>query len=146
ERPQLEGVRSNVAVDAPIFKPTDLDTHILRDYKISHLVPYINMQMLLGRHLGVQGKVSRLLAENDERTVSLKEKVDQFLIKAEAEELLEANGIYQFFPAQSDGNKILIYDPNDQKTVIETFTFPRQSEKPHLCLADYLRSVSSGEM
>ncbi|NEU31111.1 methionine synthase [bacterium LRH843] len=146
ERPQIEGIRSDVAIDAPIFKPIDLDPHILRNYKISHLVPYINMQMLLGRHLGVQGKVSRLLAENDERTVSLKEKVDQFLIKAEAEGLLQANGVYQFFPAQSDGNKVLIYDPNDQKTIIETFTFPRQSQKPHLCLADYLRSVSSGEM
>ncbi len=143
---ELEGIRSDVAPDAPIFTPSDLDVHILRDYKLSHLVPYVNMQMLLGRHLGVQGKVSRLLEEQDERTVVLKERVDSFFRKADKEKLLQANGMYQFFPAQSDGNDILIYDPADQKTIIERFTFPRQRQKPFLCLADYLRSVSSGEM
>ncbi|TWI52853.1 methionine synthase [Halalkalibacter nanhaiisediminis] len=146
ERTEIEGLRSDVAVDGPIFTPTDLDAHILRDYKLSHLEPYINMQMLLGRHLGVQGKVSRLLAEGDERTVQLKEKVDQFLAKAKAEQLIQAHGMYQFFPAQSEGNDILIYDPADQKTVLERFNFPRQRQKPYLCLADYIRPVSSGEM
>ncbi len=146
ERSEIEGLRSDVAVDGPIFTPTDLDTHILRDYKLSHLEPYINMQMLLGRHLGVQGKVSRLLAEGDERTVQLKEKVDQFLAKAKAEQLIKAHGMYQFFPAQSEGNDILVYDPADQKTVLERFSFPRQRHKPYLCLADYIRPVSSGEM
>ncbi|MFA9455557.1 methionine synthase [Halalkalibacter sp. AB-rgal2] len=132
--------------EAQVFKPSDVDPHILREYQLSHLVPYINMQMLLGRHLGLQGKVSRLLAEGDERTVALKEKVDQFLHEAKSNELIKAHGMYRFFPAQSDGNDIIIYDPIDHKTIIERFTFPRQNHKPFLCLADYLRPVSSGEM
>ncbi|WP_227936167.1 methionine synthase [Alkalihalobacillus deserti] len=146
ERPIDENAHSDVKRDGPIFTPTDLDPHILRDYKLSHLEPYINMQMLLGRHLGVQGKVSRLLEEKDPRTVDLKEKVDEFLVKAKQNQVIQAHGMYQFFPAQADGNDIIIYNPADQKTEIERFTFPRQSHKPFLCLADYLRPVSSGEM
>lgn len=146
ERTETEGLRSDVAINGPIFTPSDLDTHILRDYKLSHLEPYINMQMLLGRHLGLQGKVSRLLAEKDERAVQLKEKVDQFLVQAKANQFIQAHGMYQFFPAQSDGNDVLIYDPADKKTVLERFTFPRQRQKPFLCLSDYLRPVSSGEI
>lgn len=138
--------RSNVSVDHPIAVPEDLEPHILRKYKVSHLEPYINMQMLLGRHLGLQGKVSRLLEEKDEKALALKDKVDTLLHEAKTNGIIEANAIYQFFPAQSDGNDVIIYDPNDVTKEIERFTFPRQQKEPYLCLADYLRPVSSGEM
>ena len=61
-------------------------------------------------------------------------------------DLLKPRGLYQFFPAQSDGDDVIIYDPEDAKTEIERFTFPRQSVTPFLCLADFLKSVDSGEM
>ncbi|WP_100398525.1 methionine synthase [Bacillus sp. FJAT-44742] len=139
-------VRSEVSQEVPVLTPPDLKEHVLRDYKLSHLEPYINMQMLLGRHLGLQGKVSRLLSEGDERAVELKEKVDEFLQRAKSEKLLQAHGIYRFFPAQSEGNDILIYDSPDKKNVIERFSFPRQQRAPYLCLADFIRSTESGEM
>ncbi|WP_413380445.1 methionine synthase [Alkalihalobacillus sp. 1P02AB] len=142
ERP----IRSEVSQTTPIFKPNDLEPHILRDYKLSHIEPYINMQMLLGRHLGLQGKVSRLLEEQDERALQLKEKVDDFLFRAKRDQLLQLNAVYRFFPAQSDGDDILIYDDPIERNVIERFSFPRQQQKPYLCLADYLRPVSSGEL
>ncbi|KGA99169.1 5-methyltetrahydrofolate--homocysteine methyltransferase [Alkalihalobacillus alcalophilus ATCC 27647 = CGMCC 1.3604] len=142
ERPK----RSEVSQTTPVFKPNDLEPHILRDYKLSHIEPYINMQMLLGRHLGLQGKVSRLLEEQDERALQLKEKVDDFLFRAKRDQLLQLNAVYRFFPAQSDGDDILIYDDPSTRNVIERFSFPRQQQKPYLCLADYLRPVSSGEL
>src|SRR5690606_9798788 len=138
----LVNVRSDISTTVPIFEPESLEPSILRNYKLSHIIPYLNWQMLLGKHLGIQGKVSRLLEEGDEKTVALKERIDEFLIQAQEENLVEANGVYQFFPAQADGNDILIYDPTDKKSVIERFTFPRQQKAPHLCLADFLRPVS----
>jgi 5-methyltetrahydrofolate--homocysteine methyltransferase len=54
--------------------------------------------------------------------------------------------MYRFFPAQSRGNDVIVYDPQDTTKVLETFSFPRQETEPFLCLADYLRSVDSGEM
>ena len=51
-----------------------------------------------------------------------------------------------FLPAESEGNDILVYDPNDLTTVLKRFSFPRQQVEPHLCLADFLKSVESGVM
>src|SRR5690606_22576610 len=49
------------------------------------------------------------------------------------------------WPCQSDGDDLLIYDPEDQDRVIEKFTFPRQDGKKRLCISDFFRSVESGE-
>ncbi|MFD2924634.1 methionine synthase [Halobacillus naozhouensis] len=137
---------SNVSKTVPIYQPHDFEQHILRDYSIAHINPFINMQMLIGHHLGLKGRFSKLLEEGNGKAHQLKEVVDDLLLKAEKENWIQPSALYQFLPAQSDGDDVIIYDPADQKTILERFTFPRQIKEPFLCLADYLRSVSSGEM
>ena len=139
-------VRPAVSTEVPVFVPKDTKRHVIKSYSISHIEPYINMQMLLGHHLGVKGKVAKLLAEKDEKAWKVKEMVDQLLLDASANNWITPRAVYQFFPAQSDGNKIYIYDPENTSKVIETFDFPRQESAPHLCLADFLKSVDSGMM
>jgi 5-methyltetrahydrofolate--homocysteine methyltransferase len=138
--------RSNVATDAPLFSPPDYDRHVLRDYPLSHLLPYVNMQMLLGHHLGLRGKVEQLLKDGDEKATQLKEVVDKIFADALKNGTIEAHGMYRFFPAQSSGNNVIVYDPQDHSRVLQTFEFPRQQVDPYLCLADFLRSVESGVM
>ncbi|KMY53058.1 methionine synthase [Bacillus sp. FJAT-27231] len=138
----LERPKKTVRQDVPVLVPRDLQKRTQRDYPVAHLEPYVNMQTLIGHHLGLKGKVEKLLAERDERAVALKETVDGFLQSGR----LRTASVYQFFPAQSDGDDVIIYDPADSKTEIERFTFPRQQKEPFLCLADYLKSVDSGEM
>jgi 5-methyltetrahydrofolate--homocysteine methyltransferase len=119
---------------------------VLRDVPIPQIVPYVNMQMLLGHHLGLKGSVEQLLAERNEKAVSLKETVDGILQDAASKGTLHAHGMYRFFPAQSQGNDIIIYDPAEPGKEIKRFTFPRQQVEPYLCLADFLKSVDSGVM
>lgn len=146
-QPQLTRVaRSKISVDAPVFIPPDTDRHILRDVPIPHIIPYINMQMLLGHHLGLKGNVDNLLQEGNEKAVQLKETVDAILQEGTTSGILKANGMYRFFPAQSSGNDIIIYDPQDHTKEIKRFNFPRQQVEPFLCLADYLKPVESGVM
>lgn len=145
--PQLSrAVRSKINPDAPVFAPPDLERHILRDVPIPQIVPYVNMQMLLGHHLGLKGTVEKLLAEGNEKAVQLKETVDAILKEGSAQGYLKAQGMYRFFPAQSSGNDVIIYDPQDPTREIKRFTFPRQQVEPYLCLADFLKSVDSGIM
>ncbi|WP_308640070.1 methionine synthase [Paenibacillus silvisoli] len=144
--PELtRAVKSNVSQDAPVYIPPDTDRHVLRNVPIPHIVPYVNMQMLLGHHLGLKGNVDALLAEGNEKAVNLKATVDGLLADA-AKGLLQAHGMYRFFPAQSSGNDIIIYDPQQPGVEIKRFTFPRQQVEPYLCLADFLKSVESGVM
>ncbi len=137
---------SNVSRDVPVQVPKDTERHVLRDYPIPHLLPYVNMQMLLGHHLGLKGKVATLLEQRDPKAVQLKNVVDELYEDAIKNGTLKANAVYRFFPAQSRGDDVIVYDPNDTSRVLQTFTFPRQDVEPYLCLADYLRSVESGEM
>ncbi|TQR10987.1 methionine synthase [Psychrobacillus soli] len=131
-----------VREDVQVYEPKDLRRHVLKEYSVAHLYPYVNMRTLIGHHLGLKGYSDKLLEQQDKRAVELHELVTEFLGAG----ILKPSGLYQFFPAQSDGDDVVIYDPNDAKTEIERFTFPRQSEEPFLCLADYLKSVQSGEM
>lgn len=131
-----------VREDVPVQVPKDLRRRIQKDYSVKHLYPYVNMRTLIGHHLGLRGNVSKMLENKEPRAVELHEMVTGFL----ESEHLSASGLYQFFPAQSDGDDVIVYDPEDSKTEIERFTFPRQSKEPFLCLADYLKPVSSGVM
>ncbi|GIP32637.1 methionine synthase [Paenibacillus sp. J2TS4] len=137
---------SKINPDAPVYIPPDLDRHIMRNYPINHLIPYVNFEMLMGKHLGLRGGVDKLLQNKDPKALQLKEVVDGIFEEVNRNGILQAHGMYRFFPAQSDGNDIIIYDPNDHSKVLKTFSFPRQAVEPHLCLADFLNSVDSGTM
>ncbi|ERI08091.1 methionine synthase [Aneurinibacillus aneurinilyticus] len=138
--------RSSVSINAPVFMPPDFERHILRDYPLAHLQPYLNLRMLLGKHLGIRGNVDALLAAGDSKTVELKQIVDELLVEAKENGLLKAHGMYRFFPAQSKGNEMYIYDPDDHSKILKTFSFPRQKKEPYLCLSDFVKPAESGVM
>ncbi|KIL34756.1 methionine synthase [Cohnella kolymensis] len=143
---QSRARRSNISTDAPVFVPPDYERHIIRDYPLPHVQPYVNLQMLLGHHLGLKGNVDELLAAGDERTISLKDTIAEIITQSQAHGWLNPQAMYRFFPAQSEGNDILVYDPADLSRVLHRFSFPRQQVEPFLCLADFLKSVDSGVM
>jgi 5-methyltetrahydrofolate--homocysteine methyltransferase len=59
---------------------------------------------------------------------------------------LKPQAVYGYYPAQSCGDKLIVYDPNDRKTEIARFEFPRQQGQDHLALSDYFAPVESGVM
>ncbi len=69
--------------------------------------------------------------------------------KAIREKLLEAKLVYGYFPCQSEGNDLIIYQ-DDEQTERMRFTFPRQAVEQrggkNLCLADYFASKESGKI
>jgi 5-methyltetrahydrofolate--homocysteine methyltransferase len=139
-------VRSKAKHDHPVLPPPDFERHVLRDYPVSYLQPYLNLRMLLGKHLGLKGNVERLIADGDPKALELLGVVEELLAQAKAEGIIKPQGMYRFFPAQSAGDEIRIYDPKDVSKVLETFHFPRQKQEPYLCLSDFVRPVESGEM
>jgi len=145
--PELTRVeRSDIAVDNPVLVPPDLERHTMRNYPLSHILPYVNMQMLLGHHLGLRGSVEQLLASGDKKATDLKAVVDDIMQEAVRDGIIQAHAMYRFFPAQSSGNSVIIYDPKDTSNILHTFTFPRQKVEPFLCLSDFLKPVESGQM
>lgn len=137
--------KPTVNTQVPVFVPKDLKRHLLKTYSLSHIEPYINKQMLIGHHLGLKGNFQKLLAEGDEKAVKINVMVEDLIAESKQNGWIEPKAVYQFFPAQSDGDKVLIYN-EDQSSIIQTFEFPRQETEPFLCLADFIKSKNSGQM
>ncbi|WP_017303204.1 methionine synthase [Spirulina subsalsa] len=62
------------------------------------------------------------------------------------ENLLHPTVIYGYFPCQSAGNTLSIYDPNNPegKQEVAAFEFPRQRSGRRLCIADFFAPKDSG--
>lgn len=138
--------RATIDRTAPVFQPPDLERHLMRDYPIERLRPYLNLQMLLGRHLGLLGNVLQKIAAGEPKARELMDLIDALVTEGVAEGYLKAHGVYQFFPAQGDGDTLLIFDPQGPSRVIGKLPFPRQKSAPHLCLTDFVRARDSGVM
>jgi 5-methyltetrahydrofolate--homocysteine methyltransferase len=117
--------------------PPDLETHVLRDVPLAHVYPYLNLQMLYGKHLGLRGLVSRLLADGDPKARELHGVVEELQREAVAHGWLRAQGIYRWFRARAAGDTVTLLSPGGES--VAGFTFPRQAAGERLCLADYVR-------
>jgi 5-methyltetrahydrofolate--homocysteine methyltransferase len=73
--------------------------------------------------------------------------------EAETQGWIMPRGVYGFFPCQSDGQDLIVYDPgafapgslNARGKIEELlrFKFPRQADREGLCLSDYFMPVDS---
>ena len=132
--------RSAVSRDVSVPKPPDLDLHVLRRVPLTHVFPYLNLQMLLGKHLGVKGSVQRLLAEGDPKTLEINAVIEELKREAVEQGWLEANALYRFFEARSAGEDLILSRDGREAA---RFTFPRQRAGERLCLADYVRDTAA---
>jgi len=66
------------------------------------------------------------------------------------ESWLRPRGVYGYWPAQSHGDDLIVYDPDSLESgkprELSRFCFPRQSRGDHLSLADYFAPAGSDRM
>jgi 5-methyltetrahydrofolate--homocysteine methyltransferase len=117
--------------------PPDFEPHVLRDVPLAHIYPYLNLQMLYGKHLGLRGLVSRLLESGDPKARELHDVVAALEGQAAREGWLRADGVYRWYRARSAGDTVVLFEPGGAEAA--RFTFPRQRDGERLCLADYVR-------
>jgi 5-methyltetrahydrofolate--homocysteine methyltransferase len=134
--PAAPPVRARAARVAPPAPP-DLEAHVLRDVPLARLVPYLNLQMLYGKHLGLRGPVATLLAEGDPKARELHALVEGLQREAAAERWLRADAVYQWFRVRAAGDAVRVVDAAGAETA--RFAFPRQRDGERLCLADWVR-------
>jgi len=137
--------RSKV-VPAPIALPKKLGARLVKDMPLEIIFQHLFINELYRLSWGAKNahgqEWEKLKAEFDSRLERMKREA----MKAG---WLKPQAVYGFFPCQSDGNELIIYDPApsaDSPESLTRFTFPRQPDGDHLCLADYFASVESGRM
>ena len=132
-------VRSTLAPAAIIPEAPFLGTRVVRGLPLTDVFPYVNRTALLRGQWGFKGRDAETAARAE---LALSEIQQQAL----RDGVLEPAVVYGFFPAQSDGDDLIVYEPDDSGAEAARFFFPRQQGKQGRCLADYFRPVDSGEM
>jgi 5-methyltetrahydrofolate--homocysteine methyltransferase len=98
--------------------------------------------MLYGRHMGLRGRFNDLIAAGDRRAIELEEKVEN--VKAECRAgAMRVRVLWQFFEAESEGNRISVFAGRGSSTPMETFHFPRQRKPDGVALSDLVLHAGS---
>ncbi|MBI5630382.1 MAG: methionine synthase [Elusimicrobia bacterium] len=134
-----------IGQDHNIPLPPDLKPHVLPDFSVEEIFGYINPIMLYGKHLGLKGSPERLFQESNLKALELRRQVLDLQSEILAKGLIKAKAVYRFYPAQAEGNKVLLYRSPLETAPLEAFEFPRQDSGDKLCLADYVRPKSASK-
>jgi 5-methyltetrahydrofolate--homocysteine methyltransferase len=160
--------RSKIRTDVEIPKPPFWGSKVVENILLDDIFRYVNETALIrGQWRIIRGKRS----EEEYRKI-LEEQIypelEAMKSKAKNDKLLQPKVVYGYFPCQSDGNDLIIYNPKevtskelrvDKTQRLETqnskllpltewlrFTFPRQKDDRFLCISDYFATASSGKV
>lgn len=144
----FNGQRSDVAVDVPIPTPPFFGRRVVTDINIENIYEYINEIALFRGQWGFK-RFKEM--SNPEFQQYLEETARPRFerLKKELRNVFQPRVSYGYFPAQSEGNDLILYDPTTHTTEpkeIERITFPRQTTDRRLCIADFFASKDSGRM
>jgi len=138
-------LRSAIATDVPIPRPPFWGLRVLERVPLADVLAYLNEVMLFQVHWGFKkrGRPAEEFAKYlDEHVRPI---YRDLLERCEREGLLQPRAIYGYWPCNSEGDSLIVYDAAKQDREVVRFTFPRQGKPPYWCLSDFFRPIESGE-
>jgi 5-methyltetrahydrofolate--homocysteine methyltransferase len=148
---------SQILANVDIPKPPFWGSKVIETVSLDEVFRYVNEAALIrGQWRVVRGKKS----EEEYKRILQEQIYPEFeALKSKIihEKLLEPKVVYGYFPCQSDGNDLVIYnlpvenrksDIWNWKSLKEwlRFSFPRQKDDRYLCISDYFAPVNSGKI
>ena len=150
--------RSPVVSDAPnIPVPPFWGVRVRKDYDLREVFHYINETALFKNQWQLKtASQSDYIRLVDAKFRPILKKLEEEVI---ASDLFAPAVVYGYFPAQADGNDVIVYQPAEPSSssagqpgaAVPTkellrFTFPRQREGRRLAISDFFAPKSSGKM
>ena len=135
-----DSVRSGAATDNPVPEPPFWGVQEIAP-SLDELYPHLDRHVLFKLHWGGRGKKGeewRELVEGD-----FQPRLERMWAQ---QDWIEPKGLLGYFPCYSEGNELVILDPEDRETELERLVFPRQPRHDRICLADFYRPKDSGEL
>jgi 5-methyltetrahydrofolate--homocysteine methyltransferase len=137
--------RSDTRIDVPIPTPPFWGPRVLRGIEARDVYPFIDRNSLYKMSWQFRGirdpeRWEALLRDELEPRLQL------CMDEVERERYLDIQAVYGYWPAWSEDDDVVVFDPSERTREIGRFHFARQSEQNRLCLADYLRPRESGEL
>jgi 5-methyltetrahydrofolate--homocysteine methyltransferase len=152
----LEKARENkFAIDwnnTPIYKPNFTGVKHLIDFPLEELRKYIDWTFFFITW-GLKGHYPQILADEKqgEEAKKLFKEGNEFLDEIIEKKMLQANAAFGIWPAQSDGDDVVLYEDESCQKEIGRFYHLRQQEKKkegvaNFCLSDFVASKESGKV
>jgi 5-methyltetrahydrofolate--homocysteine methyltransferase len=131
----------------PIQHPLKWGQRLVKDMPLEIVLKHLNKNELYRLSWGAKNA-------HGEEWEKLKKEFDSRLEQMTKEALrtkwLKPQGVYGFFPCQSDGDDLIIYHPDTVNCAspdeLTRFKFPRQPYGDHLALSDYFAPVESAKL
>jgi 5-methyltetrahydrofolate--homocysteine methyltransferase len=138
--------------DHHIAIPEFVGTRELKNFPLGELVPFIDWSPFF-HTWEMRGRYPDLLSDPARGPAAreLFANAQELLQKIVAEKLFTANAVYGFFPANSEGDDIIVYsDVTRTQELTRLHTLRQQKEnqngKPQLALADFIAPRDSGHV
>ena len=132
-------------------KPEFLGLRVYEDFPLSELAEYIDWSPFF-HAWELRGRFPKIFEDPVVGTEARKlyEDAQVLLEKVLREKKLRARGVLAFFPANADGDDILLYEDDSRKKVKARLHALRQQTartdgQPNRCLADFVAPASSGK-
>jgi len=128
--------------DNPLFKAPFYGSRIVKGISLDDIAEYLNETTLFRNQWGYR-------PENGESDEEFKHRIrpelrDQ-LTRARADDLLVPQAVYGFWPANSEGTDVIIWEDETRQKEITRFGFPRSTREPYLCISDFFRPYNNGD-
>ena len=142
----MDTVRSPlVAADNPVPVPPFWGVRRLEQVPLKAVLPYINRNTLYKFQWGFKPQGRNVDQYREYARRELDPILNRLVQESDANKILQPTALYGYFSAQSQGNALLVYRAPDSSEVAARFELPRQKTERRLCVADFFRSVESGE-
>ena len=130
-----------VATDNTVFEPPFLGTRIVKGIPLDDIVQYVNETALFRNQWQFRPEGDE--TDEDFKT-RLRARLRVELAEAKASGFLVPQVVYGYFCVNSDGDDLVVWSDASRTAEIERFHYPRQSESPFMCIADFFRAVDQG--
>jgi 5-methyltetrahydrofolate--homocysteine methyltransferase len=146
EHRKTAATHSSIAAE-PIDHPLKWGQRVVKNMPLEIVLRHLSLNELYRLSWGAKNSHGpdweKLRKDFDER-------LDAMTREALREQWLQPQGVYGLFPCQSDGDELIVYNPETidmaSPDELARFSCPRQPYDDHLCLADYFAAVQSGKM
>ncbi len=146
EHRKTAGTRSKITAE-PIPHPLKWGQRIVKDMPLEIVFKHLSLNELFRLSWGAKNAHG---VEWDKLKAEFEVRLDRMCKEAIRDGWLKPQAVYGIFPCQSDGEELIIYNPDTINTAspdeLARFICPRQPYDDHLCLADYFASTESGKM
>jgi 5-methyltetrahydrofolate--homocysteine methyltransferase len=146
DAPAVDTQRSPlVATDNPVPKPPFWGVKRLEQVPLRAVLPYINRNTLYKFQWGYKPQGRSVEEYREYARRELDPILNRLVAQSDAERILQPTALYGYFSCQSEGNSLIVYRGPDSDDIAARFELPRQKTERRLCVADFFRSVESGE-